>query len=136
MFETIVLGLSLYTWHAPQHYDCSPCGLQNETPGVYVVADDYTVGYVRNSLGHPSWYAGRVFHAGVVDFTLGAITGYQYHQIAGECGGYPCMIKKGNTNAALRPLLTASYQFDFGGIKPRVALLGKALHVSVEHVFK
>lgn len=136
MIEHIILGLSLYTWHTPQSYDCYPCGLSNNTPGVYVIADDWTAGYVRNSLGHPAWYAGKVFHTAGLDFTIGAITGYQYKTTTGTCGGNstPCRIVTGNTSAVLRPLVAVSYQFDWDEIKPRVTLFGKGLHISVEYV--
>jgi hypothetical protein len=138
MLESIVLGLSLYTWHTPEQYDCSPCGMSNNTPGIYAIADGYTAGYVKNSLGRPSWYAGKIWSAGGLDFTVGAITGYQKQLSTGKCGKHhkTCVIETGSTNAVLRPLVTASYQWDAGPLKPRLTLLGKGLHLSIEHKFK
>lgn len=136
MIESLILGLSLYTWHAPQDYACSPCGLTNNTPGIYAIADGYTAGYVRNSLGRPSWYAGKVFSVSGLDFTVGAITGYQRKLSAGKCKHGPCTIERGTSDAVLRPLVNVSYQFDIGPIKPRLTLLGNAVHVSLEHEWR
>jgi hypothetical protein len=129
------IGASLYTWHVPEQVECSPCRLSNNTPGVYVIADSYTAGYVRNSFGRPSWYAGKVFAAGPIDFTIGAITGYQKRISVGRCTKKhgPCEIETGHTNAVLRPLVTASYKFDLGPVSPRLTLLGKGVHFSMEY---
>lgn len=134
MIESLILGVSIYTLHGAAEVDCTPCKLRNNTPGLYVRSDDYTLGSVRNSYGRWSWYAGRTWHAGGLDFTVGAITGYQYRTQAGACGKYhrPCQVVNGETNAVLRPLVAASYVFGTGPVRPRLSLLGKGLHLSVE----
>jgi hypothetical protein len=128
------LGISLYTWHAPESHDCSPCGLDNNTQGLYVIAEDYTFGYVRNSYRRPAWYVGRLFAVGRIDLTVGAITGYQKRLTIGQCQGHGrCYIETGYSHAVLRPLVAASYRIDLGPLSPRLTLLGNGLHLSMEY---
>jgi hypothetical protein len=44
-----------------------------------------------------------------------------------------CTLTRGSTDAVLRPLVAASYQFDLGAVKPRLTMLGKGLHLSLEY---
>jgi hypothetical protein len=153
--SAITVGASLYTLHYPSEPYAEVTRLNNNTPGVYVRTDDWVVGVVRNSIERPSFYAALnwpvVTRIGRIDFSVGAITGYQFKVATGYSScplkhkeeyerarehGYDvqCTAVVGFTNAVLRPLVTVSYVVpaDFAGIKPRITLLGKGLHFSLE----
>lgn len=147
--EPIVVGLHLYTYHVPQEFECKACSVSNDTPGVYVVVQGFTAGVVRNSYRRWSVYAGKVWAVDEFDFTLGVITGYKYHRVHGpetcpnripmeDRANAHCSAKTGTTNAVLRPLVAVSYALplrQYIGVTPRVSMLGKGLHLSVEHGF-
>jgi len=149
----ITVGVSLYTYHVPEERMAPALKLSNDTPGLYVRVDDWTVGTVRNSFERQSWYAAWNYdmpNSGLT-FTVGAITGYQYRTLTGSnvCRkdwrlteyqvqhyGYQCHHQYGQTNAVLRPLVAVSYVFDTPYLQPRVSLLGKGIHFSIERSFK
>jgi len=149
--STITIGLSLYTAHFN-----NADAVRNDTPGVYVSADSYTLGYVRNSLGRPAFYATKTWPIADtgLDVSVGAITGYRIERVhTGACGDGPterrvnvignrCWHERGTTHAkfGVRPLVGVSYAFRnlFHDPlpTPRLTLLGKGLHLSIEKEFK
>lgn len=65
------IGIHAYTLHSDSQF----C---NNNPGLYYRTGDYVVGAYKNSeCEKVSFYAGRVFSFGVLDITLGAVTGYK-----------------------------------------------------------
>lgn len=139
---SLVIGAHVYTAHAPGH---DGPALQDFNPGLYARTESgLTFGAVRNSLGRPSLYLAQTWETQDKRFalTVGAISGYQYRRIEGQrvCrAGYvhaeanPCYYMHGKTNAVLRPLIAPSIALPaIGGVTPRVSLLGKGVHFSIE----
>ena len=119
--------------------------LHDSTPGLYVLAHGWTAGVLRNSYRRTSVYAGKVWRAGPLDFTVGAITGYQYRHVSGRSAcpydqqgdeyshlHARCWSEVGTTRAVLRPLVAASYAVPLPTLQPRLTLLRKGLHLSIE----
>lgn len=92
----------------------------NVNPGVYINHNSWTGGVYYNSERHVSAYAGYTVSTGPIDWTLGAITGYQ--------------------RAKVLPLVAPSFKYDFNEqIGARVVLLPNpfkpkesALHFTLE----
>ena len=138
------VGISLYT----HHFGTKEYGFpQNNTPGVYLRTSDWVIGYVRNSYDQSSFYAAAVWQYKGIDLSLGAITGYQYRTLTGSSycpTGWTeyakryysneCRWRVGTTESYLRPFATLSYKIpiEISGVSPRVSLLGKGIHLSIE----
>jgi len=72
MFEGLILGLHLLSFHAPAK------DFNNVNPGFYIRANNgFTAGAFYNSERHTSVYAGVTHAFGPVDLTFGLITGYR-----------------------------------------------------------
>jgi hypothetical protein len=154
ILEAFTIGLSLYTWHPANSNDIHELRLNNNTPGVYVRNDDFTVAVFENSWGKTSIMGALNYRAGPFDFMVGAATGYQYEKVSIPCSpalyqqhgmrvpeylaSYGCTGTMGTTNAVLRPFVAASYRvpFEVLGAAPRISFMGNALNVSVEYRFK
>lgn len=151
--EDAVVGAHLHTVHFDSDKD-KPPGFEtrDSTPGIYIrTSSGLTAGLVRNSLGRPSAYLAQTWATDNERWalTLGAMTGYKHKIIRGQhvCrDGYTdapesrCEFKHGETNALLRPLIAPSWSWiearQYIGATPRVALLGKGVHLSVEAAWK
>lgn len=145
-FAAVVIGAHLYTPHFGGDGDTpESLRVRDNTPGLYIRTESgLTAGVVRNSLSRTSFYAGQTWTTdnGRWSLTIGAMTGYQYHNVYGQHAcrtGYtstadnPCMYRYGKTNAVLRPLIAPSVALPtIVGLTPRVSLLGKGVHFSLE----
>lgn len=146
------VGAHLYSPHfdvdrdAPEHLQP-----RDFTPGVYWRSGSgWTAGVVRNSYSRWSVYGGKTFETadGRFALTVGAVTGYRYETQTGPsaCGRKQkhdkhvdpntCWWTVGSTNAVLRVLVAPSVAFPeakpYIGAVPRVALLGKAVAITLE----
>jgi hypothetical protein len=144
--EPTIFGAHWYTYHVPEEVNCKACSVSNNTPGLYIIHAGYTVGAVRNSYQRWSVYGGKMWSQDGFDFTLGVITGYKYRLIEGpdSCpnmvpeerrNSTTCSVRMGTTNAVLRPLVAVSYAIplqQYIGTSPRLTVLGKGLHLSLE----
>ena len=141
-------GLHLHTVHLDRSASTPAKVPQDETPGAYVrFANGATFGVVRNSFGRWSAYAAHTsdWFDGRAQLTLGAITGYHNRRVTGQRACLPgrisvpwneCYSRVGTTNAVLRPLIAPSVALPAVlGVTPRVALLGKGVHFSIEGSF-
>jgi hypothetical protein len=153
ILEAFTIGLSLYTWHPANSNDIPELRLNNNTPGVYLRNDDFTVAVFENSWGRTSVLGALNYRAGPFDFMVGAATGYQYEHIPIPCSpalyqqhgmrvpeylGTGCTGTIGSTNAVLRPMVAVSYKvpFELLGVAPRISFMGNALNIGVEYKFK
>jgi len=69
--DVLIVGLIVSTAHINP-----PPGTTNDTPGIYVRANDWAGGYYLNSWRYPSWWIGRAFDCGPVECLVGGVTGY------------------------------------------------------------
>ena len=65
--DVLIVGLIVSTAHINP-----PPGTTNDTPGIYVRANDWAGGYYLNSWRYPSWWIGRAFDCGPVECLVGA----------------------------------------------------------------
>ena len=153
ILEAFTIGLSLYTWHPANSNDIPELRLNNNTPGVYIRNDDFTVAVFRNSYGRTSVMGAMNWQAGPFDFSVGAATGYQYRTVSIPCSStlyshygmsmpanytWGCTGTMGTTNAVLKPMVGVAYRvpIEILGVAPRISFMGNALNFSIEHKFK
>ena len=66
------IGIHLWSKHHPSNdYQ------NNDNYGMYYKSSDYEIGYYRNTLRRNSFYAGKNYSYGQIDFFVGGITGYK-----------------------------------------------------------
>lgn len=146
---SVVIGAHIHTFHFGEDRGL-PAVQQprDSTPGLSLRTESgLTLGIVRNSFGRTAGYVARTWETSDKRFalTVGAISGYRYRTLYsldacpkhGSKQSTPCPYVQGKTNAHLRPLVAPSIAFPEArpyllGATPRLALLGKGLHVSVE----
>jgi hypothetical protein len=128
----ITLGVHLATAHF-KHAE------NDINPGIYAMVDApyvgrVTGGVVKNSYGRISWHLSKVWKVGVLDVSAGLATGYTIERVDVLCqpGYRDCYEDRGVTRGRLAPMVSVSYQFNLGDIKPRVSLLPKGVHLSME----
>ncbi len=143
------IGVHAYSAHFWRDDDAPDIAQPSDfTPGLYWRGDSgITLGVVRNSFRRPSFYAAYTFEHGRWGLTVGGITGYEYRHEVGPkaCGRKEiahnvvpasCGWDVGATHSKVRPLIAPSVAFPeavpYIGAVPRIALLGKALSLSLE----